>query len=143
MWEPARKRALQERDALQELITRQGQNFRLAPWDWRYYAEKLRQEKYAFDAQQLQPYFQLSNLIEAAFFTAEKLFGLSFQERRDMPKISSAPPANPYSNLDSADILSFLLGSMRSINLSSPEGSYSLYFPSKRISTRLRSAAIR
>jgi hypothetical protein len=46
-----------------------------------------------------------------------------------MPKITSAPPANPYSNLDSADILSFLLGSMRSINLSSPEGSYSLYFP--------------
>ena len=85
VWEPARKRALEERDALQELITRQGQNFRLAPWDWRYYAEKLRQEKYDFDAQQLQPYFQLSNLIEAAFFTAEKLFGLSFQERRDMP----------------------------------------------------------
>jgi len=85
VWEPARKRALEERDALQELITRQGQNFRLAPWDWRYYAEKLCQEKYDFDAQQLQPYFQLSNLIEAAFFTAEKLFGLSFQERRDMP----------------------------------------------------------
>jgi len=85
VWEPARKRALEERDALQSLITRQGQNFRLAPWDWRYYAEKLRQEKYDFDAQQLQPYFQLSNLIEAAFFTAEKLFGLSFQERRDMP----------------------------------------------------------
>jgi peptidyl-dipeptidase Dcp len=85
VWEPARKRALEERDALQELITRQGQNFRLAPWDWRYYAEKLRQEKYDFDAQQLQPYFQLSNLIEAAFFTAGRLFGLSFQERRDMP----------------------------------------------------------
>jgi len=73
---PAYKRALEERDALQELITRQGQNFRLAPWDWRYYAEKLRQEKYDFDAQQLQPYFQLSNLIDAAFFTARKLFGL-------------------------------------------------------------------
>jgi len=85
VWEPARKRALEERNALQELITRQGQNFRLAPWDWRYYAEKLRQEKYDFDAQQLQPYFQLSNLIEAAFFTAEKLFGLAFRERPDMP----------------------------------------------------------
>jgi peptidyl-dipeptidase Dcp len=85
VWEPARKRALEERDALQELITRQGANFRLAPWDWRYYAEKLRQEKYDFDAQQLQPYFQLSNLIEAAFFTAQKLFGLSFHERRDIP----------------------------------------------------------
>jgi len=85
VWEPARKRALEERDALQALITRQGQNFRLAPWDWRYYAEKLRQEKYAFDAEQLQPYFQLSNLIDAAFFTAGKLFGLSFEERHDIP----------------------------------------------------------
>jgi peptidyl-dipeptidase Dcp len=85
VWAPARKRALEERDALQALIARQGGNFRLAPWDWRYYAEKLRQEKYDFDAQQLQPYFQLSNLIEAAFFTAQKLFGLSFHQRHDIP----------------------------------------------------------
>jgi peptidyl-dipeptidase Dcp len=85
VWKPARQRALEERDALQALITRQGGNFHLAPWDWRYYAEKLRLEKYDFDAQQLQPYFQLSNLIEAAFFTARKLFGLSFRERHDIP----------------------------------------------------------
>jgi peptidyl-dipeptidase Dcp len=85
VWEPARKRALEERDALQELIAREGANFRLAPWDWRYYAEKLRQEKYAFDAEQLQPYFKLSNLIEAAFFTAQNLFALSFHERHDIP----------------------------------------------------------
>ena len=85
VWEPARKRALEESDALQALITREGNNFRLAPWDWRYYAEKLRQEKYAFDAEELKPYFQLSNLIEAAFFTAGKLFGLTFRERKDMP----------------------------------------------------------
>ena len=85
VWAPARLRALEERDALQDLITREGSNFRMAPWDWRYYAEKLRQEKYDFDEAQLKPYFQLSNLIAAAFFTAEKLFGLSFQERHDMP----------------------------------------------------------
>ena len=85
VWEPARKRALEERDALQLLITSEGNNFRLAPWDWRYYAEKLRQEKYAFDAEELKPYFQLSNLIEAAFFTASKLFGLAFRERSDIP----------------------------------------------------------
>jgi peptidyl-dipeptidase Dcp len=85
VWEPARLRALEERDALQALITREGNNFRLAPWDWRYYTEKLRQEKYAFDAEELKPYFQLSNLIEAAFFTANKLFGLSFRERDDIP----------------------------------------------------------
>jgi peptidyl-dipeptidase Dcp len=85
VWAPARLRALEERDDLQALITREGNNFPLAPWDWRYYAEKLRQEKYDFDEAQVKPYFQLSNLIAAAFFTAQKLFGLSFQERSDMP----------------------------------------------------------
>ena len=85
VWEPARKRALEERDGLQDLIAREGGNFRLAPWDWRYYAEKLRQEKYDFDEAQLKPYFQLDNIIEAAFFTATRLFGVSFRERRDLP----------------------------------------------------------
>ena len=85
VWEPARKRALEERDELQTLITREGNNFPLAPWDWRYYAEKLRQEKYDFDAEALKPYFTLTNIIEAAFFTAGKLFGLSFRERHDLP----------------------------------------------------------
>ncbi len=85
VWEPARMRALEERDALQALVTREGGNFRLAPWDWRYYAEKLRQEKYDFDEAQLKPYFQLSNLVEAAFYTAHKLFGVTFRQRHDMP----------------------------------------------------------
>ena len=85
VWEPARRRALEERDALQALIAREGGNFALAPWDWRYYAEKLRQEKYDFDSEALKPYFTLPNLIEAAFFTAGKLFGLSFRARHDLP----------------------------------------------------------
>ena len=85
VWEPARRRALEERDALQALIAREGNNFALAPWDWRYYAEKLRQEKYDFDSEGLKPYFTLPNLIEAAFFTAGKLFGLSFRPRHDLP----------------------------------------------------------
>ena len=85
VWGPARLRALEERDALQDLIIRQGGNFRLAPWDWRYYAEKLRQEKYDFDEAQLKPYFQLENLIQASFYTAQKLFGLTFRERSSMP----------------------------------------------------------
>ena len=85
VWEPARRRALEERDDLQALITREGNNFPLAPWDWRYYAEKLRLEKYDFDAEALKPYFTLQGLIDAAFFTAGKLFGLSFRERHDLP----------------------------------------------------------
>ena len=57
VWAPARLRALEERDALQALIAREGANFPLAPWDWRYYAEKLRQEKYDFDEAQVKPLF--------------------------------------------------------------------------------------
>jgi len=85
VWEPARAKALAERDDLQALIQREGGNFRLQPWDWRYYAEKLRQEKYDFDEAALKPYFALDNLIQAAFFTAQKLFSVSFRERRDIP----------------------------------------------------------
>jgi len=85
VWEPARAKALAERDGLQALVAREGGNFRLQPWDWRYYAEKLRREKYDFDDAQLKPYFQLDNLIAAAFFTAGKLFGVSFTERQGLP----------------------------------------------------------
>src|ERR1700722_16911211 len=84
VWAPAKRRALEERDALAELIAEEGGNFKLAPWDWRYYAEKLREKRYAFDEAALKPHFQLERMIEAAFFTAEKLFGLSFVERQDI-----------------------------------------------------------
>ncbi len=85
VWAPARKRALEERDALQALIAEEGGNFQLAPWDWRYYAEKLRQRRYDFDEAALKPYFSLDNVIAAVFDTAAKLFGLSFQPRHDIP----------------------------------------------------------
>ena len=85
VWAPAKIRALAERDALQALIAEEGGNFRLAPWDWRYYAEKLRARLYDFDEAELKPYFCLENMIQAAFYTAERLFGLSFTERRDIP----------------------------------------------------------
>jgi len=85
VWISARAQALKERDALQALVAEDGGNFRLAPWDWRYYAEKLRARRYDFDESTLRPYFALDRMIAAAFFTAEKLFGLSFRERHDVP----------------------------------------------------------
>jgi peptidyl-dipeptidase Dcp len=85
VWAPARKRAIQEREALQELAAEEGGNFPLAPWDWRYYAEKLRQRRYDFDDDALKPYLTLDNMIAAAFDTAAKLFGLSFKPRADIP----------------------------------------------------------
>jgi peptidyl-dipeptidase Dcp len=85
VWAPARARALEERDALQAVIAEHGGNFPLAAWDWRYYAEKLRKERYDLDEAELKPYFQLDNMIAAAFDTAHRLFGLDFAERKDVP----------------------------------------------------------
>jgi peptidyl-dipeptidase Dcp len=85
VWKPARARALADRDALQALVAEEGGNFALAPWDWRYYAEKLRQRRANFNDAAIKPYFVLDHMIEAAFNCAARLFGLSFVERRDIP----------------------------------------------------------
>ncbi|HEY1708566.1 MAG TPA: M3 family metallopeptidase [Rhizomicrobium sp.] len=84
VWKPARARAMEERDALQELIAEDGGNFELGAWDWRYYAEKLRKARYDLDESEIKPYFQLDKMIAAAFDTAHRLFGLSFSERHDI-----------------------------------------------------------
>jgi peptidyl-dipeptidase Dcp len=85
VWAAARPRALAERDALQALVHQEGGNFRLAPWDWRYYAEKLRKARHDLDEADLKPYLALDNIIAAAFHTAERLFGLTFVPRSDVP----------------------------------------------------------
>ncbi|UGY19725.1 M3 family metallopeptidase [Bradyrhizobium septentrionale] len=85
VWKPARARALADRDALQALITEEGGNFTLASWDWRYYAEKLRQRRANFDDSAIKPYLVLDHMIEAAFDCATRLFGVTFEERKDVP----------------------------------------------------------
>ena len=78
VWTRARAKAAADRDALQEMIAAEGGNFSLAPWDWRYYAEKLRKAKYDLDEGEIKPYLQLDKIIEAAFECARRLFGLTF-----------------------------------------------------------------
>ena len=85
VWKPARARALADRDALQALIAEEGGNFTLAPWDWRYYAEILRQRRANFDDAAIKPYLVLDHMIEAAFDCATRLFGVTFSERKDVP----------------------------------------------------------
>jgi peptidyl-dipeptidase Dcp len=85
VWKPARTRALSERDALAEMARSEGQEEPIAPWDWRYWSEKLRMREHALDEAQIKPYFQLENIISASFHVAERLFGLSFKERHDVP----------------------------------------------------------
>jgi len=78
VWTRARARALADRDDLQKLIAEEGGNFALAPWDWRYYAEKLRKARYDLDESEIKPYFELDRMVAAAFDTAGRLFGLAF-----------------------------------------------------------------
>jgi peptidyl-dipeptidase Dcp len=85
VWRPARARALADRDDLQALVAEEGGNFALAPWDWRFYAEKLRQRRANFDDAAIKPYLALDHMIEAAFDCATRLFGVTFAERKDIP----------------------------------------------------------
>ncbi|MFG6441500.1 M3 family metallopeptidase [Roseateles sp. LKC17W] len=83
--------AKQEAAELQKLIDREqaakGQpSFALQAWDWSYYAEKLRAAKYGFDESQLKPYLELTSVLErGVFFAAEKLYGITFKRRTDLP----------------------------------------------------------
>lgn len=85
VWPRALARALADRDALQALAQAEGGNFRIAPWDWRYYAEKLRKQLHDVDEAEIKQYLQLDRIIEAAFDTATRLFGLRFQEVSGVP----------------------------------------------------------
>jgi peptidyl-dipeptidase Dcp len=85
VWAPALEQALREEEALQTIAADDGGNFKVAPWDWRYYADKRRKASFDHDEAKIKPYFQLDKIIEAAFYTAHRLFGLSFTERKDIP----------------------------------------------------------
>jgi peptidyl-dipeptidase Dcp len=84
VWKPARQRALADRDAMQALVQSEGGNFKLEAWDWRYYADKLRKARCNIDEATIKPYFQLDRIIEAAFYTANRLFGLTFAPAQDV-----------------------------------------------------------
>ena len=78
--------AKREASDLQEMINASGESFSLSSWDWDYYTEKVRAERYSFDASQLKPYFEMDNVLQnGVFFAANQLFGLSFTERFDLP----------------------------------------------------------
>lgn len=83
---PAAANARREAEDLQTMIEASGGDFALAAWDWQFYSEKLRQERYAFDESQLRPYFELDNVLQrGVFFAAQELYGLRFSERSDLP----------------------------------------------------------
>ena len=85
LWTPALERAEKEAAEMQAIIDREKGGFQLASWDWWYYAEKLRQEKYAFDDSLLRPYFSLENVKRGIFTLCEKLYGLQFVKLEGLP----------------------------------------------------------
>ena len=80
VWNKAREKAAADEAELQRLAASAGSNDKLAAWDWRFYQEKLRAEKYAFDEAELKPYLQLERIIDACFDVATRLFGITFKE---------------------------------------------------------------
>ncbi len=84
IWEPAIKRANMEVADMQAIIDKEGGNFKLEPWDWWYYAEKVKKEKYALDEEMLRPYLKMENVLAGAFNVANKLYGIKFIERKDI-----------------------------------------------------------
>ncbi|MCU0954249.1 MAG: M3 family metallopeptidase, partial [Hyphomicrobium sp.] len=86
VWSAAVERVSQEREALTALARKEGGNYRLEAWDWRYLAEKERKARYDLDESEIRPYLQLENMIDAAFDTASRLFGLKFKELKDAPR---------------------------------------------------------
>jgi peptidyl-dipeptidase Dcp len=108
VWKPARAQALREGAALQAIVAEEGGNFDLAPWDWRYCAEKRRKALFDLDEGETKPYLQLDKMIEAAFFVAHHLFGVSFAERTDIKLYHSDARAWTVTGNDGAAIALFI-----------------------------------
>ncbi|MCL2414878.1 MAG: M3 family metallopeptidase [Bacteroidales bacterium] len=88
LWEPTMRVFARETRTLQAMINQRGGNFQLEPWDWRYYAEIVKQINYNFDETAFREYLKLENVIDAAFDLCYRLWGVTFEERFDIPKFN-------------------------------------------------------
>ena len=83
---PVIKNSEKEAKAIEEMMHKEGVEGDVQPWDWNYYAEKVRQAEYSLDESKVRPYFELNRVLEdGVFFTMNKLFGVTFEERKDLP----------------------------------------------------------
>jgi peptidyl-dipeptidase Dcp len=86
VWAAATPVAKAEAAAQQAMINKEGGKFKLEPWDWWYYTEKIRKEKYDLSDELTRPYFKIDNVIQGLFYVANQLYGLEFSKRNDIPK---------------------------------------------------------
>lgn len=84
VWDPCKKRVAEEAADLQAKIQEEGGNFELAPWDWWFYTEKVRQSRFDLDEEAVKPYFKLENVRDGAFEVARQLYGITFHQRDDL-----------------------------------------------------------
>jgi len=83
---PTAAKAADEAKQIQAAITADHQTFELKPWDWEMYSEKVRKAKYDLDQNELKPYFELNKVLQdGVFYAANKLYGITFKERHDLP----------------------------------------------------------
>lgn len=106
LWTPALNKAKQERDEYQKMLEKDQPGAKLQPWDWRYYCEKMRKERYALNDDEIRPYFPLDNVREGAFTVANKLYGITFRENNKLPKYH--PEAISYEVLDGDKVIAIL-----------------------------------
>lgn len=85
VWNPAIAKAKEEAAEYQKMIKKEGNDFKLEPWDWRYYSEQLRKEKYDLNDDIIRPYLSLDNVREGVFTVANKLYGITFKENKNLP----------------------------------------------------------
>lgn len=84
LWNYALKRAKEELVEMQQIADEEGANIKIEPWDWWFYAEKLRKKKYALEESEIRPYFSIDNVKKGIFTLAELLYGLKFERRNDI-----------------------------------------------------------
>lgn len=85
IWEPALKKAKEEEADIKKMMVADGIKDNVQPYDWRYYTEKIRKQRYDLDEQELKPYFSLDNVREGIFMVAKNLYGLEFEQLTDVP----------------------------------------------------------
>lgn len=98
IWEPAIKKVEEEVAEMQSVVKEEGFDFEIAPWDYYYYAEKVRQKKYALDEDEVRQYFAVDNVVKGIFTMAERLYGVTFRELPNAPKYH--PEVKVYEVLD-------------------------------------------
>ena len=98
IWAPAIKQVKKEVSEMQAIVKSEGGKFKIEPWDYYYYAEKVRQKKYALDEDEVRKYFAVDNVVKGIFTMAERLYGVTFRELPDAPKYH--PEVKVYEVLD-------------------------------------------